>query len=243
MSNEPAFRHVAAGRGVDWLSEGFGLFKQAPLPWIALPLLWFLGMALVSLVPFIGALAINLTAAVVFGGLLLGAHAQDQGNGLKLEALWSGFAAPHLQPLLLLGVAYLVMGLAIAFVVGGMVLTTVGGAIVGGDTAGASFGIGGLISLLVLLLLIVGFSLATWFAPGLVVFGGLGPLEALKLSFKAALANLGAIAVYGLLTMLLALAAMIPFGLGLLVALPVFIAAMYCSYRDVFGVPVREVLP
>lgn len=243
MSNTPEFRRVSAGRGLGWLSEGFGLFKQAPLLWIALPVLWFIGMAVVSLVPFLGGLVVNLTAAVVLGGFLLGAHAQDQGEGLKLETLWAGFAAPHLQPLLLLGVAYLLIGLVIGIIAAGMIFTTLGSAMVSGELSGVSLGFGGVLSLLVLLLTIVAFSLATWFAPGLIVFGGIGPVEALKQSFTAALANLGALAVYGLLTIVITLVAMIPFGLGLFVALPVFMIAMYCSYREVFGVPERNVLP
>lgn len=243
MSNAPEFRRVSAGRGLGWLSEGFGLFKQAPLLWIALPLLWLLAIFVVSLVPFIGGLAVNLTAAVVVGGFLLGANAQERGEGLKLETLWAGFSAPHLQPLLLLGIAYLVIGLVVAVAAGGLVFATLGSAVISGEASGVSLGIGGLVSLLVVLLLILAFSLATWFAPGLIVFGGVGPLQALKLSFAAAMANLGALAVYGLLAILIVVIASIPFGLGLLVAIPVFIIAMYCSYRDIFGVPARDTMP
>ncbi len=244
MSNTPEFRRVSAGRGLDWITEGFGLFRQAPLPWIAVPVLWFLAAALVSLVPLIGSLAVNLTVAVVLGGILLGAHAQrERGHRLKLESLWAGFSAPHLQPLLLLGLVYLVLGLVIGVIAGGLVFVTLGSAVIGGDISGVNLGLGSLLSLLVVLLLIVAFSLATWFAPGLIVFAGLPPIEALKVSFSAAMANLGALAVYGLLTIVIALVASIPFGLGLLVAIPVFMAALYCAYRDVFGIAERDSLP
>ena len=89
------FRSVAAGRGLDWITEGWGLFKQAPLIWIAMLVLWFLAMILVSMVPLIGSLAVNLTFPVVMGGLLLGAQAQSEGQALKLDRLWAGFSAPH----------------------------------------------------------------------------------------------------------------------------------------------------
>ncbi len=229
------FRSVAAGRGLDWITEGWGLFKQAPLIWIAMLVLWFLAMILVSMVPLIGSLAVNLTFPVVMGGLLLGAQAQSEGQALKLDRLWAGFSAPHLTPLLLLGVAYLLIGIVIGVLAVGLVFASLGGAFLSGDFNAAQFGFGSVIGLLLILLVVVAFSLATWFAPALVVFAGQSPIAALKLSFSAAMANLGALMVYGLLAIVIMIIASIPFGLGFLVALPVFFAALYCSYRDVFG--------
>jgi uncharacterized membrane protein len=43
--------------------------------------------------------------------------------------------------------------------------------------------------------------------------------------------------VYGMLGILFAIVASIPFGLGWLVLLPVYAASMYASYKDIFGEP------
>lgn len=242
-ATDTPFRKVSAGRGLAWISEGFELFRQAPLLWIGILVLWFVAMGLVSLLPFIGSVAINLSFPMVLGGLLLGARAQRSGQALTLETLWAGFLPPHQQPLLLLGVAYMVIGIVIAVVAGGLIFTTMSASLLGGSVGMEKLGIGGLLSLLAVLLMFGAFSMATWFAPALVVFAGKEPIAAMKLSFAAALGNLGALAVYGLLSLLILFAASIPFGLGLLVAVPVLVASVYQSYADIFGAEAPLGLP
>ena len=237
------FRKVSAGRGMAWLSGGFDLFKQAPLLWIGILVLWFVAMGLVSLVPFVGSVAINLSFPMVLGGLLLGARAQSGGQPLTLQTLWAGFLPPHQQPLLLLGVAYMVIGIVIGVVAGGLIFATVGAGLLGGSGGAETLGLGGLLSLLLILVLLGVFSMATWFAPALVVFAGQEPIAAMKLSFAAALGNLGALATCGLLSLLILFVASIPFGLGLLVAVPVLVASIYKSYADVFGAEAPLGLP
>ncbi|HEY0915100.1 MAG TPA: BPSS1780 family membrane protein [Solimonas sp.] len=233
--SDTRFRKVSAGRGLAWISEGFGLFKQAPLLWIGALVLWMILAMLLSLIPFIGSLAVNLTFAMVLGGILLGARQQTLGNPLSLDALLGGFKAPLREPLLLLGVAYLVGAIVIAIVGALMVILVFGTAAFSGDMQDLSFGVGTIIAVLLILLMAVAFSLATWFAPGLIVFHGVKVVDALKLSFAAGMANLGALSVFGIIAILLALAAMIPFGLGLIVLLPILMAASYPCFRDVFG--------
>jgi hypothetical protein len=235
-ATDTSFRKVPAGCGVAWISGGFDLFKRAPGLWIGILVLWFVALGLASLIPFIGSVAINLSFPIVLGGLLLGARAQASGQALTLETLWAGFLPPHQQPLLLLGVAYMVIGIVIAVVAGGLIFATAGAGYLAGDADIARLGFGGLLSLLVILVLLGVFSMATWFAPALVVFAGKEPIAALKLSFAATLGNLGAFAVYGLLSLLMLFVAAIPFGLGLLVAVPVLVASVYRSYADIFGV-------
>jgi len=231
---DTSFRTVAAGRGAAWISEGFGLFRQAPGLWILLLVLWIAGMIVVSMVPLVGGLAANLCSAIVLGGLLLGAREQTEGRPLQLDTLWAGFKPPHMQPLLMLGVAYLLIGLAIALLAMALVFVLVGSAALSGPIEDFQFGVGAAVACVLLVLLIAAAALATWLAPALVVFRQAGVVEALKLSFGAGIANLGALTVYGLLAIGIVLLAMIPFGLGMLVAMPVFMASSYCCYRDLF---------
>jgi hypothetical protein len=223
------FRRVEAGQGVAWISEAWTLFKQAPAIWVILLVLCLLATVVVSMVPVLGDLVMSLAFPIIIGGLLLAAHRQQQGQPVKIEALWSCFSAPHLTPLLVLGLIYLAAGVVLGLI-GGLLLATglVGIMAGGGDLSGASFGFGSICLL----------SLATWFAPALIVFAGKAPLDAIKLSFAAGLANLGALAIYGLISLMIVMVAMIPFGLGLLIAVPLLTLSAYTSYRDVFGMPV-----
>ncbi len=78
--------------------------------------------------------------------------------------------------------------------------------------------------------------MAYWFAPILVAFHELAPLDALKLSFRACLHNILPFSVYALISMVLLILAVIPLGLGLLVLIPTMTASLYVSYRDIFNV-------
>ncbi len=233
------FRRVEAGQGVAWISEAWTLFKQAPAIWVILLVLCLLATVVVSMVPVLGDLVMSLAFPIIIGGLLLAAHRQQQGQPVKIEALWSCFSAPHLTPLLVLGLIYLAAGVVLGLI-GGLLLATglVGIMAGGGDLSGASFGFGSMLAVLIMLIAICLLSLATWFAPALIVFAGKAPLDAIKLSFAAGLANLGALAIYGLISLMIVMVAMIPFGLGLLIAVPLLTLSAYTSYRDVFGMPV-----
>jgi len=43
-------RRVAAGRGVSWIAEGFGLFKRSPGMWIATMLVFVIGTMIFALI-------------------------------------------------------------------------------------------------------------------------------------------------------------------------------------------------
>ncbi|MDM4769299.1 BPSS1780 family membrane protein [Solimonas sp. SE-A11] len=233
--SDTSFRKVSAGRGLAWVTEGFGLFKRSPGLWIGAILLWFAAAVLLSLIPLVGSLAFNLCFAMVLGGFLLAAREQDEGQTLRLQTLFAAFKPPHLEPLLLLGVAYLVIGLVMALAVVILVVLVFGTAVLSGDMQDFNLGLGAIIATILSLLMIAAFSLATWFAPGLVVFRGATVMEALKLSFKAGLGNLGALSAYGLVAIGLGLLAIIPFGLGLILLAPVMMASAWRCYRDIFG--------
>ena len=93
----------------------------------------------------------------------------------------------------------------------------------------------GLLALLVGLALGLLLTMATWFAPALVVFRQLPPLEAVKASFAASLKNIVAFLLWGVIYIVAAIVASIPFGLGWIVVGPLVILTAYTSYQDVFG--------
>ena len=98
----------------------------------------------------------------------------------------------------------------------------------------ASAGVG-LLAMLVALVLSFVFAMALWFAPALVVLRDTPPVDALKQSWSATVGNVAAFLVYGVLWIVAAVVATIPFGLGWLLLLPLTMLAIYCSYQDIFG--------
>jgi len=82
--------------------------------------------------------------------------------------------------------------------------------------------------------------MAMQFAPMLVYFRNVPPLQAMRLSLRAFLHNVGPMLVYGLTFMLLAILATLPMMLGWLILLPLVFTSLYASYSDIFP-PVNEV--
>ena len=91
-----------------------------------------------------------------------------------------------------------------------------------------------LLAVLVWLLLSLPLTMAIWFAAPLVYFDGVTPLNAMKCSFRACMTNWLCLSIYGLVLIVLAVFATIPFALGWLVLLPVVAISLYLSYRDIF---------
>src|SRR6185312_14672543 len=75
---------------------------------------------------------------------------------------------------------------------------------------------------------------ALWFAPALIAFHGMPTMHAVRWSVYAALANVGAMLLYGTLLVALLFVAALPSGLGLIVAMPVMAISTYVGYREVF---------
>jgi uncharacterized membrane protein len=91
-----------------------------------------------------------------------------------------------------------------------------------------------LVGALVALLVAVPLLAAFWFAPALVFMHGVRPVEAMKASLGASFRNFLPFLIYGIIMFVLAIIAAIPFGLGMLVLVPLSITTAYASYRDIF---------
>jgi hypothetical protein len=78
---------------------------------------------------------------------------------------------------------------------------------------------------------------ALWFAPPLIAFHDMSTLHAIRWSVYAALANLGAMMVYGSLLLALLFVGLIPWALGLIVVIPLMAISTFVGYREVFESP------
>lgn len=237
-------QRLKAGQGWEWIKQGFGLFMKAPLLWIVLLFICLVAAVGISLVPVIGEPVVSLLMPAILVGLMAGCRALSQDEELELAHLFSGFKQ-HTSQLVTLGGISLVGQLLIfgaMMLVGGATLV---GILMNGQpdgdpnammqaVAGAGFA---------MLLGIVLFSLlmmAMQFAPMLVYFRNVPPLQAMKLSLRAFLYNVGPMLVYGITFLFLAILASLPMMLGWLVMLPLVFTSLYASYSAIFP-PVKEI--
>ena len=241
-------RVVAAGRGWQWIVEGFALFRKRASVWIALTALLALLWAASLMLPVLGSLLFNLLSPALFAGLMIGCRALERGEDLKIMHLFAGFRE-QAAALVTLGGVYLVGTILVFDLVllnadvpqltallskPGADIETLRAA-----TRGLAFALlVGATAYLPLLMLL-------WFAPLLVVFGGLAPLPAMKLSFAACFKNTMPFLVYGAAVLALWLAISLPAALGtvgavlavtlLVASIPVLCCSIYASYKDIFA--------
>jgi len=231
----PAGRAVRAARGWAWIADAWGLFKRQPLMWILFAVIGIMILVALHFFPIVGQIVLALLAPVFTGGVMMGCRDLEQASELQVSHLFAGFRE-RFGNLLLVGAISLALSFAIAFVaalVTGAGMGTLLGA--GADPAAvAAAGVTLLLAVLIMLALLVPVSMAMWFAPALVALHGQGPAQAMKHSFLACLKNIMPFLLYGVIGLLLAMAASIPFGLGWLVLGPVTVASLYTGYRDIF---------
>ncbi len=230
----PEPHQVDASRGGTWISQGFELFKKAPGPWIATFLVWIVLYIVVSIIPGGGLLA-TLFGEVLMAGWMLGCRSLETGGELKVEHLFAAFKSEQLSQLVIVGALYLA-GMFLVFLITGLL---VGGSILSlfWGKASADFmqlGLSLLIAGLLITALMIPLLMATWFAPALVIFDHQAAVDAMKQSFAACMKNVVPFLVYGVIALGLIIIAMIPFGLGMIVVGPIFVASIYTSYRDIF---------
>ncbi|MDP2239650.1 MAG: BPSS1780 family membrane protein [Burkholderiales bacterium] len=231
-------RIVEAGRGWQWIVDGFALFRKNPLVWISLTvilvLLWMVSLT----IPMIGPLLFNLFSPALFAGLMVGCKALESGGQLELAHLFAGFRK-NASPLVTIGGVYLVG----TIVVVGIVFVSAGGSMLPTMMSKSQPDIEALAAALRSMALGLTIGLAfympllmmIWFAPLLIVFHDQTPVAAMKLSFRACWINMMPFLVYGLAILVLWFIASIPLLLGLVVLLPVLICSVYTSYKDVFS--------
>jgi uncharacterized membrane protein len=228
----------SAGDGWTWIAQGWTLFAKAPLMWIISMVILFVLAIAVNLVPLIGALAFQVLQGVFVGGFVVACRSLETGGDFDLEHLFAGFKK-RFVPLVIVGLLLLVGWIVIMLVFGLFVGFSIVGAFMTGDPEAvmssimASMGVI-LLGTLVMLALMVPLMMAYWFAPALVMMHDMKPLYAMKASFFACLRNLVPFLVYGLVMFIAAIIAVIPFGLGMLVWVPVAITSTYVAYRRIF---------
>lgn len=235
LRSEPA--QLPAGAGMQWVTDAWNLFKNAPGVWIGMTIVFFIILVVLSALPFVN-MVVSLIAPVFMAGFMIAAHEQEKGSGAEFSHLFAGFQN-HTGQLFLVGLLYIagcvvvmIPGLAVMMLAGGMPLM-MAMAESSPDLAAGSAILGVLLGVLIIMALIIPVMMAYWFAPALVVLNGMDAISAMKLSFKACWKNIIPFLVYGLIGLALAIPIVITLGLAYIVIGPMFIISYYTSYRSV----------
>lgn len=231
-------RQLPAARGWAWIKQGYALFMKAPLLWIVLLIIAFASGYALSSVPVVGEPLVTLLMPVILAGLMLGARELQRGEELELAHLFSGFQK-HTPNLVTLGgislvAQYLIFG--VMQVTGGDALVSIlmsSEPVTDPSVMSQAIADSGFSAILGALLFSV-LMMAMQFAPMLVYFDDITPVKAMKLSLRAFLSNMGAMLVYSLTVISLAVFASLPVMLGWLVLMPVIFTSLYTSYCDIF---------
>ncbi len=232
-----------AGRGWGWIVEGWQLFVKAPGVWIVILVIYLAISVVLSLIPFVGPLAHALLSPVLVGGMLFGAAALARDETLEIAHLFQGFRdQERMGPLVMLGLisvaGYVLMALVLVmFVGGGMMMGAMmdgAGAGVPPEAMGGLFVGAGLVALLIVMTIGLAIAMALFYGVPLVMLAGQNAWPAVQASVAACWINMLPLLVFGLIYLVLAVVAVIPFGLGLLVLGPVTACAVYASYREIF---------
>ena len=217
-------------QGWEWVKEGFRFFSASPLAWILCTIIMMALLLVLSFLPLVSIL-VYLVSPVLYGGLMIGCRAIDSGAPLEIRHLFAGFRE-NTQTLATIGGLQLLGMIVVAVVVGGIGFTMIGQTTP--DVAALNVNPAMMIVMLLGVALTLPIAMAVWFAPALVALDGIGALAAMKMSFRACLLNLLAFTGYSLVLLLLMLLVAATFGIGFVVVIPVVIASVYASYRDIF---------
>jgi hypothetical protein len=210
---------LAAGAGWDWVTEGWTLFAKAPLRWIVSLLVIFVGAIAVGLVPFLGQLLFQLVQAAIAAGYMVACRSLEKGGEFEIEHLMAGFSR-RFVPLLIVGALVLAGWIAILLICMAFVGVGMIGALMAGDPENAAHAVMASAGSIILGVL--------------VMMHDMKPVAAMKESFFACFRNFVPFLVYSIVMMIAGFVAVIPFGLGMLVWVPVAIASTYVAYRQIF---------
>ena len=241
---------LPASRGLRWLIEGFAIFRRKPVLLTFLVFGYWLSMAVISAIPYLGQIISFLLIPAFSVSLMNACRIIDDDGEMPPQVLFSGFHR-NLQALLTLGATYVVASMGIlglsALFDGGILfrMLVVGEMPDPAALAGTSVFIAAQLAIV----LLVPVMMAFWFAPVLAAWHDMSAGKSLFFSLIASARNWRAFLTYSLAVGTIGvfaprllgalggggpLATLFTVGLSM-VLLPTVYASFYVSYRDVFG--------
>ncbi len=232
-----------AARGWTWIKQGYQLIMRNPLMSISLAMICAFLVFTALRMPIFGPLLAVLLIPIVTAGYMRICRALEEEENFELMRLFEGFQkyTPRLAALggfLMLGMLFSSMAMVVT---GGDALRAL---LENVNTAGdpqmlfaamMTPGSGVAFSVFVGFALVCILVLAFQYAPMLVFFNDLQPIEALRASLSGSLRNIIPYTVYSITLQVVAAGlGLLPFNLGLIFLLPLGLTSLYVSYRNIF---------
>ncbi|GAB1234454.1 BPSS1780 family membrane protein [Ferrigenium sp. UT5] len=236
-------RKLKAARGWLWIRHAYQLLLRNPLLGISGALASTLAVFAVLLLPLLGPLLAIALLPIMLAGYMRLCRALEENEPADLSLLLAGFRQ-HTRSLITLG-AMLMLGMffisTLMVFVGGAGFASVMEQVHGAQDMQVLVEALNNADSQVALALLLGFSLllvlvVAWqYAPILVFFSGISPWLALQASFLGTLRNIIPYTVYSLIMQLVAVVlGILPYGLGMILLLPLGLVSLYVSYRNIF---------
>lgn len=249
-----AFQKVPAGNGLQWITDSVNLIMKNPAPFLLMGLV----VGVISMIPILGGLALLVLGPALYGGIMYAAREQQSGRKADFQQMFQAFKEDGKLPKMLM---LCLPGVAALVILGVLGVVLLGGAMLGaGVSASASadpgaslaaFGVGALLFFLIALVVGIACYAFTFFATPRVMLEGSEPIEAMKDSVRAVLANIGPVLVYcGILLLVFlvvgAILSIIPLigSLILMTAItPLVAVAAYLAWRQVYRQDITQEIP
>jgi len=228
-------RAVPSRHAFAWYEEAMRLWKRAPVSWGALALITIgIELALDAL-PGAGSLVGKIITPLVASGMIIAALAADRESRPRAVHAFAAFTAPAgaIAAILVASLATFAAEAAAAWWIGDVNLLVHAAddappsiaTIVGAHVVGALV------------------SLPLTFVPFHVLLERASARAAFAASFRGFSLNTLPLLLYGAVSLLLLLFGLITYGVGFLVALPLWVASSYAAWKDIFGVRVDAIAP
>lgn len=239
-----------AARGWLWVKQGYQLIMRKPLLAIPLALTGSLVLMYILKFPMIGPIIGLVLMPIAITGYMRICRALEEDEAVQFSHLLAGFHKDA-KRLVALG-GFLMLGVLIS----SMTMILIGGQALGTlletiksvtnqemlSNAMQAAGPGVSFSLLIGFALMFLLMLSFQYAPMLVFFNDMPPLKAMRASLLGTLRNFAPYTVYSIIMQLLAMAlGILPYGIGLIILLPLGLTSLYVSYRNIF--PFMDELP
>jgi hypothetical protein len=225
-------RAVPARHAFAWYEEAMRLWKRAPAMWTLLALITLVVELALERLPGLGALVGKLVTPLVGAGMVVAALAVDHGGRPRLAHAFAALVAPAnaIAAIIVASAATLCGEAAAGWWIAGVNLLAQDT-----DYTALSFAtISGISAVGVLA------SLPFTFVPFHVLLERTGARAAFGASFGAFAINALPLIVYAGASLVLLGFGIVTSGLGLLIALPLWVTSSYAAWKDVFGVPAES---
>jgi hypothetical protein len=246
-----AFQKVPAGNGLQWITEAVNLIMKNPAPFLLMGLV----IAVIGMIPILGGLALLVLGPALYGGIMYAANEQQAGRKADFQHLFEAFKQEgKLMKMIVLCLPSVAAGVLIVV----LVFMLVGGVMMSGGMSSspeaavmAALAASSVILLPVLIFVGLAVFALTFFATPRVMLDGAEPMDAMKDSVRAVLANIGPALVYcivmivaaGLALVILTFIPIIGPLLWTVVLVPVMSVAGYIALRQVYRHDITREIP